>query len=47
MEKMMTQVRGSSNAKAKGALGWRPAYASWRDGFRRGLAVEELVAATH
>jgi nucleoside-diphosphate-sugar epimerase len=34
---MMTEVRGSSNAKAKRALGWRPQYASWRDGFRRGL----------
>jgi len=34
---MMTRVRGSSNAKAKRALRWRPAYASWRAGFRRGL----------
>ena len=31
---MMTQIRGSSNAKAKQALGWQPKYASWRDGFR-------------
>jgi nucleoside-diphosphate-sugar epimerase len=31
---MMTQIRGSSNAKAKRVLGWQPAYASWRDGFR-------------
>ncbi|MGH9140660.1 MAG: NAD-dependent epimerase/dehydratase family protein [Vicinamibacterales bacterium] len=37
---MMTRVRGSSNAKAKRALGWQPAYASWRDGFRRGLSAE-------
>ncbi len=37
---MMTKVRGSSNAKAKRALGWQPAYASWRDGFRRGLSAE-------
>jgi nucleoside-diphosphate-sugar epimerase len=37
---MMTEVRGSSNAKAKRLLGWRPAYASWRDGFRRGLSGE-------
>jgi nucleoside-diphosphate-sugar epimerase len=37
---MMTQVRGSSNAKAKRALDWQPAYASWRDGFRRGLSAE-------
>lgn len=30
---MMTKVRGSSNAKAKRLLGWRPVYASWRNGF--------------
>jgi nucleoside-diphosphate-sugar epimerase len=35
---MMTQVRGSSNAKAKRELGWQPRFASWRDGFRHGLA---------
>jgi nucleoside-diphosphate-sugar epimerase len=35
---MMTQVRGASNAKAKGELGWQPRWASWRDGFRNGLA---------
>jgi len=29
----MTQVRGSSNAKARRELGWAPAYPSWRDGF--------------
>src|SRR6266704_3490223 len=29
---MMTKVRGSSNAKAKRALNWRPLYASWHDG---------------
>jgi nucleoside-diphosphate-sugar epimerase len=34
---MMTKLRGSSNAKAKRELGWQPAYASWRDGFREGL----------
>jgi 2-alkyl-3-oxoalkanoate reductase len=34
---MMTQVRGSSNAKAKAELGWAPRWASWRDGFRYGL----------
>ena len=37
---MMTGVRGSSNAKAKRAFGWQPEYASWRDGFRRGLSAE-------
>jgi hypothetical protein len=29
----MTQVRGSSNEKAKRELGWQPKYPSWRDGF--------------
>jgi len=43
---MMTKMRGSSNAKAKRVLGWRPAYPSWRDGFRRALSSEapKLVA---
>ncbi|MGH3740754.1 MAG: NAD-dependent epimerase/dehydratase family protein [Micromonosporaceae bacterium] len=35
---LMTQIRGSSNAKAKAELGWAPAYPSWREGFRSGLA---------
>jgi len=26
-------LRGASNAKAKGELGWRPAHPSWRQGF--------------
>ena len=30
---MMTDARGSSNAKAKRELGWQPRYASWREGF--------------
>jgi hypothetical protein len=30
---MMTDIRGSSNAKAKRLLGWTPRYASWREGF--------------
>jgi 2-alkyl-3-oxoalkanoate reductase len=34
---MMTQMRGSSNAKAKRELDWQPAWPSWRDGFARGL----------
>ncbi len=34
---LMTQIRGSSNAKAKAELGWSPTYPSWRDGFRTGL----------
>ena len=37
---MMTQTRGASNAKAKRELGWRPHYASWRDGFRAVLQQE-------
>jgi nucleoside-diphosphate-sugar epimerase len=31
---MMTDVRGSSNAKARRELDWAPRYSSWRDGFR-------------
>ena len=34
---MMTEGRGSSNAKAKRNLGWEPIWPSWRDGFRYGL----------
>jgi nucleoside-diphosphate-sugar epimerase len=30
---MMTEIRGASNAKAKRDLRWRPAHASWRQGF--------------
>jgi nucleoside-diphosphate-sugar epimerase len=40
---MMTQIRGSSNAKAKRELGWQPAWPSWRQGFRHGLAAAEPV----
>jgi nucleoside-diphosphate-sugar epimerase len=29
---MMTELRGASNAKAKGELAWRPAHPSWRQG---------------
>jgi nucleoside-diphosphate-sugar epimerase len=36
---LFTQIRGASNAKAKRELGWRPRYASWREGFRFGLAA--------
>jgi 2-alkyl-3-oxoalkanoate reductase len=34
---MMTEVRGASNDKAKRELGWKPRYASWRQGFAHGL----------
>jgi len=37
---MMTEVRGSSNAKAKRELGWQPRYPSWRQGFAKGLAEQ-------
>jgi nucleoside-diphosphate-sugar epimerase len=30
---MMTEISGASNAKAKRELAWRPAHASWRQGF--------------
>jgi nucleoside-diphosphate-sugar epimerase len=35
---MMTQIRGSSNAKAKRDLGWQPRYRTWRRGFRQELS---------
>jgi 2-alkyl-3-oxoalkanoate reductase len=34
---LMTDVRGGSNAKFKRTFGWQPQFASWRDGFQRGL----------
>jgi len=33
----MTEVKGASNEKAKRELGWKPRYASWRQGFAQGL----------
>jgi hypothetical protein len=36
---MMTQIRGTSNAKAKRELEWQLRYKSWRDGFRTGLTL--------
>jgi nucleoside-diphosphate-sugar epimerase len=36
--RMMTEQRGCSNAKARRQLGWRPAFASWREGFQRELS---------
>jgi nucleoside-diphosphate-sugar epimerase len=41
---MMTEIRGSSNEKAKRELDWRPRWTSWRDGFRRALADNETPA---
>lgn len=34
---MMTDIRGGSNGRFKQAFGWQPAFATWRDGFQRGL----------
>ena len=42
---MLTQVRGSSNAKARRELDWTPRWASWRDGFRGGLTDAGAPAA--
>ena len=42
---MMTESRGAANAKAKRELGWRPAYASWRTGFRVGLGSSGVTRA--
>jgi 2-alkyl-3-oxoalkanoate reductase len=41
---MMTRVRGSSNEKAKRELDWKPAWPSWREGFRS-LGVVAAEAA--
>jgi nucleoside-diphosphate-sugar epimerase len=38
---LMTQIRGSSNAKARDELGWTPRYGSWRAGFAAGLGGEQ------
>jgi nucleoside-diphosphate-sugar epimerase len=34
---MMQELRGASNARVKAELDWRPAYPSWREGFRTAL----------
>jgi nucleoside-diphosphate-sugar epimerase len=39
---MMTELRGSSNAKAKRELGWLPEHRSWHEGFRE-VAVEPNI----
>jgi nucleoside-diphosphate-sugar epimerase len=38
-----TQLRGTSNAKARRDLGFSPLYPDWRDGFRASLAELEVV----
>jgi nucleoside-diphosphate-sugar epimerase len=35
--RMMTELRGASNAKARRELGWSPRYPTWREGFREAL----------
>jgi len=35
---IMNEVRGASNLKVKQEFAWQPRYASWREGFREGLA---------
>jgi 2-alkyl-3-oxoalkanoate reductase len=35
--RMIGELRGASNAKAKRELGWQPRYPSWRQGFREAL----------
>lgn len=44
----MTDGRGSSNENAKRALDWRPAWRTWRDGFRYALTdpVERRAGST-
>ena len=34
---LMTQIRGTTNAKARRELDWTPSYSTWRQGFRTGL----------
>jgi nucleoside-diphosphate-sugar epimerase len=47
--RMMTSIRGSSNAKAKRELGWQLRYPSWREGFgaeaRTAAKAEQRVRA--
>jgi nucleoside-diphosphate-sugar epimerase len=43
---MMTEARGSSNQKAKAALGWAPRWKSWREGFRHEAELEQQKIAT-
>jgi nucleoside-diphosphate-sugar epimerase len=40
---LMIEARGASNAKARRELGWRPAWPSWRQGFRGGLGDAYLA----
>jgi nucleoside-diphosphate-sugar epimerase len=40
---VMMEIRGASNAKARRELGWRPAWRSWREGFRQGLSDQARI----
>jgi nucleoside-diphosphate-sugar epimerase len=42
---VMTQVRGSSNAKARRELAWQPRHPSWRQGFAEILGARDAVVA--
>ena len=44
---LMTEARGSSNAKARRELGWAPRYPSWRDGFPVWVDGLETAQAAH
>jgi nucleoside-diphosphate-sugar epimerase len=43
---MMTQIRGTSNAKARRELGFVPRYPSYREGFGRGLGDVPVPSPT-
>jgi 2-alkyl-3-oxoalkanoate reductase len=43
---MMTQIRGTSNVKAKRELGFTPRYPSYREGFRDGIAEETTAGVS-
>jgi nucleoside-diphosphate-sugar epimerase len=42
---LATRIQGLSNAETKRELGWRLRYASWREGFRHGLAETPVETA--
>jgi nucleoside-diphosphate-sugar epimerase len=42
---LMTRTRGSSNARAKAELHWRPGWASWREGFTHALVEPRDASA--
>jgi nucleoside-diphosphate-sugar epimerase len=44
--RMMTEIRGVSNAKARAELDWVPRRRSWREGFRHGLTDDAPDHAT-